>query len=54
MVAQAYKPSYLGGEDREDGSLRAAWANSSKVSISTNKLSMVAYICEPSKVGGHR
>jgi hypothetical protein len=30
LVAHAYNPSYLGGRDLEDCSLKPAWANSSQ------------------------
>jgi hypothetical protein len=33
-VAQTYNPGYLGGRDQEDQSLRPAWANSLRNSIS--------------------
>jgi hypothetical protein len=35
-VAQACNPSYLGGRDWEDNSLRPAWAKSLQDPISTN------------------
>jgi hypothetical protein len=51
-VPQAYYPSYLGGRDQEDHSLRPAWVSKvSEITISTNKLGMVAHICHPNNAG---
>jgi hypothetical protein len=33
-VAHTYNPNYLGGSEREDGSLKLAWANSSRDPVS--------------------
>jgi hypothetical protein len=52
MLVQDYNPSYLGGRDQENCSLRPAWAKISKTSISTNKWSMVEQASNPSYTGG--
>jgi hypothetical protein len=38
LVAHIYNPSYSGGKDQEDHSLKPAWANNSQDSISKNPI----------------
>jgi hypothetical protein len=42
MVAHIHNPSYLGGGDQEDHSLRTALEKIRETPISVNKLGMVA------------
>jgi hypothetical protein len=55
-LTQACNPSYLGGRDWEDHSLRSAWAKSSPDPISTNKkLGVVVHACHSNyevQIGG--
>jgi hypothetical protein len=51
MVAHVCNPSYLGGREQEDRSLRPAPAKSLPDTISTNKFGVVAHTCYPSNVG---
>jgi hypothetical protein len=46
LVAHNYKPSYLRSRDQEEHGSRPAWTK-----YSTNKLGMVAYVCNPNYVG---
>jgi hypothetical protein len=48
MVAHTCNPSYLGGRDQEDLSLRPTWV---KIPIETNKSGMVVHPYDPSYVG---
>jgi hypothetical protein len=47
MVSHVYNPSYSGGKDWEDYSLRPCWARL-PTPISINKLGVVAHTCHSS------
>jgi hypothetical protein len=58
VVMHTYNPSYWGNRDREDPSLRPAWAKSWLDPISTNKPEVIVHAYDPSyweaQVGGSR
>jgi hypothetical protein len=52
MVAHFFNPSYSGGAEQEDCSLRLSQAKSLRAPISANnKLGMVPHACHPSYTG---